>query len=45
MANGKELTLVKKKLVESGENGRFRHEMPKVILQILTCLKYAVFPR
>ncbi len=26
--------------VESGGNGRFRHETPKVILQILTRLKY-----
>jgi hypothetical protein len=30
-------------LVESGGNGRFHHETPKVILRIF-CLKYTAFP-
>ncbi len=38
-------SLVKKILVESGGNGRFRHEIPKVIPRILTCFKYTAFPR
>jgi hypothetical protein len=36
-------SLMKNFLVESGGNGRFRHEMPKVIPQILTRLKYTAF--
>ncbi len=39
------ITIVKNFLVESGRNGHFRHETPKVIPQILTCLKYTAFPR
>ncbi len=37
--------LVKIFLVESGGNGRFRHETPKVILRILMRLKYTALPR
>jgi hypothetical protein len=38
--------MIKAALVKnSGGNGHFRHEMPKVILQILTRLKYTAFPR
>ncbi len=35
---------VKNILVESGGNGRFCHETPKVILRILMRLKYTAFP-
>ena len=40
----REAFLEKNFSVESGRNGRFRHETPKVIPQILTCLKYTAFP-
>ncbi len=39
------LTLTKNFSVESGRNRRFRHETPKVVPQILRCLKYTAFPR
>ncbi len=39
------ITLVKKITAKSGRNGRFRHETPKVVPQILTCLKYVRFQR
>ncbi len=39
----RDTSLMKKFTVKSGGNGRFCHETPKVVLQILTHLKYKRF--